>query len=126
MADPGMAVIGLAAALASPQWLAGIDQVARCVLDVQFSVEHLEAALAAIEPLSLEAARNEAAMQLACELWTTPPQRATSAPAGADCAGSIWWCEDADEAAQFLCFDALPPPQAFAALMSAPAAVAPQ
>lgn len=121
-ADPGMAVIGLAAALASPQWLAGIDQAARRVLDVQFTVEQFESGLAAIAPLSLEAADDEAAMQLACELWAAPQQRViaggTASPAGADGAGSIWWCEDAGEASQFLRFDALPLPEAFAALMS--------
>ena len=74
-ADPGMAVIGLAAALASPQWMAGVDQAARRVLDVQFTVEQFEAELAVVAPLALEAADDEAAMQLACELWAAPPGR---------------------------------------------------
>ena len=33
---------------------------------------------------------------------------------------SVWWCADALSASQFACFDALPPPAAFAQLLVAP------
>lgn len=115
------AVSSLAAALASPQWLATLDQAARRVLDVEFTVEQFESMLAAIAPMQAEAAQDEASMRLARELLVLVDRGIDE---GESPVANVWWCEDACEPSQFLTFGALPPPAAFPALLSDPARVA--
>ena len=109
------AMSSLALALASAPWLASLDQAARKVLDVEFTVEQFESALAVIAPIAMRATHDAAAVEQACELLAGGP--------GEPAVASIWWCEDAVQASQYLRFGALPPPEAFCLLLSDPALV---
>jgi type VI secretion system protein ImpM len=96
----------LAAALASNAWFAALDQRARQVLDVEFTVERFEAALEALD--ADPQAADPGAQALAARL---------TAGGGAQGAPSVWWCGDADEGCQFRHFDGLPPGSAFVSLI---------
>jgi type VI secretion system protein ImpM len=104
------AMTSLAAALGAVSWLASLDQAARRVLDVDFTVEQFEAELAALEAFPVEVMDDADAVRLAAELL--------AADAGEAGIGSIWWCEGAVEASQHLRFAALPEPRDFVELLS--------
>jgi type VI secretion system protein ImpM len=99
----------LATALAADGWFRAVDAAARKVLDVNFTAADLEAELERIARWPADAANSIESQQLADALLgpSTPPR-------------SVWWCADALAASQFACFDALPPPAAFAQLLVAP------
>ncbi|WP_280150904.1 type VI secretion system-associated protein TagF [Piscinibacter sp. XHJ-5] len=97
----------LAAALAAVDWYRELDAAARRVLDMEFTIDDLEDALAAI-PRADDEAADEAASELARRLLS-------GLPAGR---ASVWWCDDAGAQASFQCFDALPPAAALAAMMA--------
>ncbi len=97
----------LAAALASHDWFAALDRAARRVLDVEFTLEHFEAALAALDA-DTSPAIDAAAEALAARLVARGPE------AGAF---SLWWCGEAAEQSEFRSFDGLPPSAAFASLI---------
>lgn len=100
----------LAEALAARAWFRALDAAARQVLDVEFSVDDLERALGAVSAIEPQVP-DEAAEQLAEDAL----QRCN---APAPC--SLWWCGDADAAAEIRCFAALPPAAAFASLIGGP------
>lgn len=102
----------LAAALAAHDWFAALDGAARRVLDVEFTVEHFEAALASLEALdgSVPPLADALSQALAARLL---PE------GGEPAACSLWWCGDAGEASEFRAFDGLPPDAAFASLIGA-------
>ena len=99
----------LALALAARDWYAALDGAARQVLDVHFTVEDLEAALAALPPAQ-EREADDAARRIARDLSDRLPDGT---------AVSVWWCDDASERTAFLCFAGLPPAEAFVALLGA-------
>ncbi len=98
----------LAAALASRDWFAALDRTARRVLDIEFTVDHFEAALAALGDEARPVDADPAAGALAARLVD-----ARTGPDGS----SLWWCGDAGEAAEFRRFDGLPPSAAFVSLL---------
>ena len=97
----------LVAALAAREWFRALDTAARQVLDIEFSIDDLEQALGAVPAVDPLAA-DEAAKALAERVLRRP-----KAPE----AGSLWWCGDAIDGAEFRCFAALPPAAAFASLI---------
>ena len=99
----------LDAALAARDWYASLDTVARQVLDVHFTVDDLERALAGLADAP-PARLDDAARRLA--------QRLLDGGDGA-AARSVWWCDDAREAARFDCYAELPSPSALAAMLGA-------
>jgi type VI secretion system protein ImpM len=93
----------LAQALAARRWFAALDAAARRALDVAFTVDDLERALAHVNaegPCDVDPAGTDDA-RLAASL--VPPGSVASA----------WWC-DAAAPGSVRAFDALPPPHAFA------------
>ncbi len=98
----------LAAALAARDWYRALDAVARRVLDVDFTIDDLEHALASLA-MPVGDAADASTRQLADRLLGN----------GDGNASSLWWCDDADEPAQFLRFDAMPPASAFASMLGA-------
>jgi len=98
----------LAAALAAHDWYRALDAVARQVLDVQFTIDDLEHGLATVAPPRGDAAADSSARRLAAVLLrdgeSNPPR-------------SLWWCDDADQPAQFRCFETLPPASAFVSML---------
>lgn len=109
LAVPGAS---LAQAIAAHEWFAQLDATARRVLDTEYTVEAFEEALAAFEALPPEA--DGASAQLATTLLQSGGEAGTC--------GSVWWCSDANEAAQFRCFAALPSAAASVWLLTAPEA----
>lgn len=103
---------GLAQAIAAHEWFAQLDATARRVLDTEYTVEAFEEALAAFEPLPLEA--DDESTRLASTLLQSGGEAGTC--------GSVWWCGNADEASQFRCFAALPSAAASVSLLTAPEA----
>lgn len=107
----------LAAALASRAWFRALDAAARQALDANFSVDDLEQALSAlpaVDPLTVDDTAQRLA-EHACSGCNAPPTAPAPAP------GSLWWCGDAGEDAEFRCFAALPPTAAFVSMLeSAP------
>ena len=99
----------LAQPLAARDWYAALDTVARQVLDVNFTVDDLEHGLAGLtEPLSRpDAAARQLAQRLLDGGASVTPR-------------SVWWCDDADEAARFECYAELPSSTALAAMLGAP------
>jgi type VI secretion system protein ImpM len=98
----------LAAALGARDWYRALDQLARQVLDVEFTIADLEQGLADV---TNAAAADDAAQQLAHRLLSP-------FPAGK---ASVWWCEDADRAdeeSRFLCFGTMPSAAALASMMA--------
>jgi type VI secretion system protein ImpM len=99
-------VDSLAGALSARARIGALDRAARRVLDVAFTVDDFEQALAA----------------LACEQGV-PADAAAAALATRLLDGhapmSLWWCGDAGEATPFRRHAGLPPPGAFAALLGA-------
>jgi type VI secretion system protein ImpM len=89
----------LAAALGARAWFGALDAAARRVLDVAFTVEDFESALATVPGLQRTA---DTADEDAADRLRT--------------AGSIWWCGDAALPA-LNAFAALPPPRAFVRLL---------
>ena len=79
------------------------------VLDVNFTVDDLEHGLAGLtEPLSRpDAAARQLAQRLLDGGASVTPR-------------SVWWCDDADEAARFECYAELPSSTALAAMLGAP------
>ena len=100
----------LAAALAAQAWFHALDDAARQVLDVDFTIEDLEHALTEVA-LDVDPAPDASAERLAQRLLG-------GCAAGSAC--SVWWCDDAGEEAQFLCFAALPPASAFTTMIGGP------
>lgn len=92
----------LAEALAALDWYRSVDGIARRVLDVAFTVERLELALAGL--VVGDAADAEIERRADALLRQHAERRC-----------SVWWCGDAAE--RLRCFDGLPPPAAFAALL---------
>ena len=99
----------LAAALAAHDWYVALDGTARRVLDVEFTVEHFEAALEALDG-AVPTAADPPALALAARLLPD---------GGGPAACSLWWCGDAAEESEFRAFDGLPPDAAFASLLGA-------
>jgi type VI secretion system protein ImpM len=102
----------LASTLASREWFRALDHAARQVLDVTFTVDDFEQALAGLPPDAHAAAAESAAASLAMRL---------DGELAADRHNNVWWCGDAEEGAAFRCFAGLPPEGAFAALLGAAA-----
>lgn len=125
---------GLADVLAARDWFHAIDGVARQVLDVHCAVEDLEQSLAGIlggpADLRAEAPAQSLAGALLRPFGYPAPQDADatlhddSTPAAHDGSGaepspcSAWWCGEAEQVSQFLCFSALPPAAAFVVLLT--------
>ncbi len=100
----------LAAVLAASAWFRAIDAAGRKVLDVNFSADDLDAELAQVAPLPVEAPADPRVQRLAATwLAADRPQKI-----------SLWWCGDAIQATHFHCFGALPPPAAFGSLLREP------
>jgi type VI secretion system protein ImpM len=97
----------LAAALAARAWFRSLDDAARQVLDVEFTIDDLERELAKV-PLADGAAVDDAAERLAARLLGRCAPRTLC---------SLWWCGDAGDEAEFQCFAALPPATAFASMI---------
>lgn len=91
----------LDAVLAARGWLQALDGVARQVLDVDFTADDFEGQLAALGPMAPDAQGT-----------------AGASPPSCDDHGSVWWCDGAAGRSDFRCFAALPPPAAFAALLT--------
>ena len=98
----------LAPALAARDWFHALDSAARLVLDVDFTVDDLEHELATLPGLDEQAA-DEAAERMSVRLLGR---------FDADAGCSVWWRDDAAEDSPFVCFPELPPPVAFASMMS--------
>lgn len=98
----------LAAALAARDAFAALDRTARRVLDVSFTVEHFEDALATLAH-DAPAHADAAALALAARLHEIGPPL------------SLWWCGDAGVDTEFRRFAGLPPEGEFAALLGAAA-----
>ena len=96
----------LAAALAARAWFHSLDDAARQVLNVDFTIDDLERRLAGIP--SADGAVDAAAEGLAERLLT---RRACGTPC------SLWWCGDGRDESEFLCFAALPPVSALASMI---------
>jgi type VI secretion system protein ImpM len=102
---------GLAAALAARGWYRALDGVARQVLDIDFTIDDFERALAGLA-VDTPGGPDDAVHALASRLLeaATPGETRT-----------VWWCDDADDPAQFACFAQLPPPAALAVMLGAAA-----
>jgi len=92
----------LAGALAARAWYRALDAAARRVLDMDYTVDDFEQALAALEGPPVEAA-DAAANGLAAGLH----------------GGTVWWCDEAEPGARFACYAQLPPAAALAAMLGA-------
>lgn len=86
----------LARALSARDWARAVEVAMRSTLKQDGRPDDLEAALAGVPSIADEAAA------------LAPPDAAQ--------AGSVWWCDGADEAAALAVFAALPPPPVFARL----------
>lgn len=94
-------------ALANDDWLAAADALARQALDPAFDVAALERAIAGLPALHGERrSEDHAGTALASELHEAHAQLA-----------SVWWCEGASVAADYLGAAALPRGLAFTALL---------
>jgi len=89
----------LAAALAAAAWHAELEGVARQVLDLSFTVDDLEEALAAVAPLE------------------DTDRSHNGASDGTDGAGSAWWCADPPALQRHA---AMPSASAFVSLLGCP------
>lgn len=98
-------VQALSTALAAVDWYRALDAATRQVLDLQFTPDHLEAALSRI-PAPLPDAADESHRGLARRLC----------PGDDRC--SAWWCEDAGPDTDFLCTPGLPSSRALAGMWS--------
>jgi type VI secretion system protein ImpM len=134
----GAASKSLADVLVARDWFHAIDAVAMQVLDLDFTVEDLERSLAAVSAEAFSTQANAvtdlSAQRLADELVSpfcgaAPEQSARSPgddstarefkrPGGLPVPCSVWWCDEAEQASQFMCFAALPPAASFAALLT--------
>jgi type VI secretion system protein ImpM len=94
----------LAAALGARGWYDALDGAARQVLDVAYTIEAFEQALAELAALEVDPPDADA-RQLADDLSAACEAR------------SVWWCDNAGTLVQFQCFGALPPPHALAAML---------
>lgn len=101
----------LGEALAARDWFGAADRTARQVLDVQFTIDDFEQALAALPPDDAQGA-DAATEALALRLRDGQD---------AGTPDSLWWCGDAAEGTEFRRFAGLPPESAFAALIGAAA-----
>lgn len=100
----------LAAALAARSWFAALDAAARKVLDVDFTADDFDAALAGIAPIG-------AALPGAAE---QPLAARLIARCAAGKGVSVWWHDsphDADDEAAYLCFAGLPPEAEFTSML---------
>jgi len=102
-------VDALPAALAARDGFRALEAVARQVLDVAFTLDDLERALARLAPIDADAA-DDAARRLSQRLLRDFPSGTAT----------VWWCNDAGEAAQFACFPAMPPAPALVSMMGGP------
>jgi type VI secretion system protein ImpM len=97
----------LAEALAAGAWFTALDGAARRVLDFAFTVDDLERELLAVSKV-------EGGM-------IDRPAEALAADLLDRCAApmvcSVWWCGAAGEGTEFRCFDGLPPPAEFSAML---------
>jgi type VI secretion system protein ImpM len=106
IAQPAQA---LATALSARDWYRALDAAARQVLDMQFTIDDLERALAqTVKAEATEESTDDAMAQLASRLLSRVPNGSVS----------VWWCNDADEHANFRCFEALPPAAELASMMA--------
>jgi type VI secretion system protein ImpM len=105
IAQPSGALDG---ALAAREWYRAIDAIARRVLHVDATIEALEnelaGAVAAEVPVAADLTRLARRLQQQVE-----PARHCS----------VWWCDDASARSHFLCFDGLPPADAFVSALGA-------
>jgi type VI secretion system protein ImpM len=91
--------------LAARAWFAALDQAARRVLDVEFTIDDFERELAQVAPGEGGDA-------------STAEHAAAVLQSFGDAARlSIWWCGDAGEGTRFRTYEGLPPPSAFASLL---------
>jgi len=97
----------LAVALAARAWFRALDDAARQVLDVNFTIDDLERELAEVSRADNPAV-DDAAERLAERVLRRCAARTPC---------SMWWCGDASDEAEFLCFAALPPATAFASMI---------
>ncbi|MFL6661645.1 MAG: type VI secretion system-associated protein TagF [Rhizobacter sp.] len=96
----------LGAALAARTWYDELDAAARRVLDLDYTVDDFELALADL-PAPNGAEPDAQACRLADDLAATQEAR------------TVWWCVDAELPADFHCFAALPAAPALAAMLGA-------
>lgn len=101
----------LASTLAAREWYRALDQAARQVLDVNFSVDDFEHALAGLPHDGHTSASDGDAATLAADLADGHSADGSSI--------SLWWCGDAAADTEFRRFAGLPPDDAFAALIGA-------
>jgi type VI secretion system protein ImpM len=98
-------VESLRTALAAVDWYRALDATTRQVLDLQFTPDHLEAALSEIAAPSPDAAGE-------------PHRRLAQRLCPGDACCSAWWCDDAGPDTAFLCAPGLPSSRALAAMWS--------
>jgi type VI secretion system protein ImpM len=97
----------LDATLGARTWFHALDQAARRVLDVNYTVDDFEQALAALPQAGSTAPGTEAAALPAAL------SRCGNQPTG------VWWCGDASHGTAFRCYAGLPPAAEFATLLGA-------
>jgi type VI secretion system protein ImpM len=105
---------GLAEVLASRDWFDTVDQAARRVLDVEFTLDDFELELLRVAAEAMEPEPAAPATQALAEELLRPLQDEPSAEPR-----SLWWCGDEQQASDFLRYPGLPPPPAFVSLMQA-------
>jgi type VI secretion system protein ImpM len=91
----------LSAALGARAWYDALDQTARQVLDMDYTIDDFEQALAEVSALRIEAPE-PSDLRLADDLGQ---------------ARTVWWCEDAASLSGFQACDALPAPPMLAAML---------
>lgn len=99
--------VPLSAAQAAPGWFAALDAAMRRVLDVAFTVEDLEHALA------------QAVRQVPLPLEAQTPDGEGASSHGEAATGSLWWFPSAGGGELRCRFDALPPAAALTGLLGA-------
>lgn len=94
----------LGAALAARDWYDALDTAARQVLDIDYTVDDFEHALADLPGPSADPPDADA-RRLASEIAAAGEPR------------TVWWCVDAEACAEFQGFAELPPASALAAML---------
>jgi hypothetical protein len=92
-------------------WFRALDDAARQVLDMNFTVDDLEAQLRALPALDCRAADGVSQHLAEALLERCATQEACS----------LWWCGDARETDEFLAYAGLPPEAEFASMLGAAA-----
>jgi len=106
--------VTLADALVARDWYRALDATARQVLDVEFSIEDFERALAQTMLAGMAAASDDAAGASSTAAGQLSGRLLEACPDGR---ASVWWCGDAADEAPFQCFKSLPSAAALAAML---------